>query len=62
MERGSFFRTSNGVVDCDNDLVSPVGFNGGGWKLAVDEYYVFLIAIWCYGTSCDREVIGSLLA
>ena len=62
MERCSFFRISDGVVDCDSDPVPPVGFNCGGWKLAVDEHYVFLIAVWSYGTSCDREVIGSLLA
>lgn len=61
MERGSFFGTGDGVVDCDGDGVTPVGFDCWSRKLAVDEEYVFFVAVWCYSASRDREVVGSLL-
>ena len=62
MERSPFFRAGDGVVDCDGDHISPVGFDCGAWKLAVDEEYVFFVAIWCYGTSSNREVVDSFTA
>lgn len=61
MERSSFFGTDDGVFDCDSDGVAPVGFYCGAGKLAVDEEYVFLVAVWCFGASRNCEVVESLL-
>ena len=61
MERGSFFGTGDVVVDCDGNCVAPIGFDCWSRKLAVDEEYLFLVAVWRYCTSRDCEIIGSLL-
>ena len=62
VERGSFFRTGNGIVDSDGDGVAPVSFDCRAGVLAVDEEYVFLVAVWCYSTSRDCELVGSPLS
>ena len=61
MKGGSFFRTSDSIVDCDGDPVSPIGFDCGTGKLAVNEQCLFFITIRCYRAPCDREVIESIL-
>ncbi len=59
MEGGPFFRIGDGVVDRDGDDVTPVSFNCGPRKLAVDKKCVLLVAVWCYGASCNRQVVVS---
>lgn len=61
MERGPFFRTGDGVVDCDGDDVAPVGFDCWSGELAVDEKCVFFIAVWCNGASRNCEIVDSFL-
>ena len=61
MKSGAFFWTGDGIVDGDGDDVSPIGFDCGTGKLAIDENYVFLVAIWCYRASRNREIVDSLL-
>ena len=61
VERGSFFRSGDGIVYRDCDDVAPVGFDCGGGKLAVDEQNVFLVAVWGYGASRNCEIVGSTL-
>lgn len=61
MERGPFIRAIDVIVDCYRDKVSPVGLDCRCRKLAVDEKDVLFVTIWCYGASCDCEVIESLL-
>ena len=62
VERGSFFRTGDGIVDSDGDGVAPISFDCRTGKLAVDEEYIFLVAVWCYSTSCDCEFVGPRLS
>ena len=62
MERGPFFGIGNSIVDSDGDGVAPVSFDCRAGKLAVDEKYVFLVAVWCYSTSGDCEFVGPLLS
>lgn len=45
MERGSFFGIDDGVVDFDGDDLTPVGFDCGSKKLAINEQHVFLGAV-----------------
>ncbi len=61
MEPGAFFWTGDGIVDGDGDDISPVGFDCGTGKLAIDEDYVFLVAIRCYCASRNCEIVDPLL-
>ena len=62
MERSSFFGIGDGIVGSDGDCVAPVSFDCRAGKLAVDEYYIFLVAVWCYSTSRNCEFVGSLFS
>ena len=62
MERSSFFGIGDGIVDSDGDRVAPISFDCRAGKLAVDEEYIFLVAVWCYSTSRDCKFVGSPLS
>jgi hypothetical protein len=59
MQGGPFFWPCNTVVNCDLDDVPPVRLNGWSWELAVNQKYIFLIAVRGYGSSTYCEVIIS---
>ena len=59
MKRCPLFGACDLVVNGDGDDISPICFDGGARKLAVDENYVFLVPIWCDFTSRNCEVVDS---
>ena len=55
----ALLRRRDVVEDVDNDLITPVCFDQGGGKGAVDQQDVPLVSIWCNDSSADDKVVGS---